>query len=529
MASTTAMAAASCRMAGTSASASAGGMRQPRPLLPLRPRASAASAPLLRPCPQVGRRAHTVLPVGAAARGGLTRRRLACRASSAASTPEPSPEIAQEEAAKALEVPTMKEPEVHKGSELHHAIEAGLGSVVLLGCTALSMVLANTAMAPVWNALWATPLGPAIGGHTLTVHGWINEGLMAVFFFVVGLEIKRECVFGALKSIKQSILPCMAALGGMVFPMGIYCMINAAKGGIMAGWAIPMATDIAFACGIFAFFNKKMPRSASAFLLTLATVDDLGAIAVIALFFANNISVPFLAASAAVTAAMFMLPKLSQQVRVWQYAVGGVALWYCLLCSGVNADIAGVVAALAIPGTAPAPPASEAEPLEPDMKPTLMDHLIHKLLPYTALIVMPLFALANTAVAIDMSMISALVQQPVAVGIAAGLLLGKPLGITAFSLASIKAGIASWPEGMELKHLLVCGLLAGVGFTMCLFLITLALTATPDAMRLAKLAVIAASAVAGTAAAAIMNTFPENEDDSKLADSGTPGGAPVLA
>lgn len=155
------------------------------------------------------------------------------------------------------------------------ALQGGLGSVILIAATALSLILANSGCSSSWTALWGTHIGPAMGGHQLTLQGWVNEGLMAIFFFAVGLEIKREAVFGHLASLKQSILPCIAALGGMVVPICMYMAINAASGGTMSGWAIPMATDIAFAMGVFGFFSKRMPRSASAFLLTLATVDDL--------------------------------------------------------------------------------------------------------------------------------------------------------------------------------------------------------------------------------------------------------------
>lgn len=398
--------------------------------------------------------------------------------------------------------------------------------MVLLAATAVSIILANSAVGPTWIGIFEQHIGPAIGGHQLSIQGWINEGLMALFFFAVGLEIKRECVFGTLASIRQSILPCMAALGGMVFPMLVYVALNAGTGGTMSGWAIPMATDIAFAMGVFGFFSKRMPRSASAFLLTLATVDDLGAIAVIAVFFASNILLPYLASAAALTAGLFTIPKLQKKVSVWMYAVTGVALWYSLLMAGVNADVAGVVTAMAIPATAPAPKGSRALPLEEGHAPTLMDHLIFKMLPWTALLVMPLFALANTAVPIDLSLLSGLTSQPVALGIMAGLLIGKPIGITAFSLLAIKSGIARMPEGMGVKHLLVLGLLGGIGFTMCLFLIALALGSTPDAMRLGKLAVIVASAIAAVGGAAIMRSFAPVED-ARVIDSSTPPSAPT--
>mmetsp|Transcript_10598 Transcript_10598/g.26936 ORF Transcript_10598/g.26936 Transcript_10598/m.26936 type:complete len:501 (-) Transcript_10598:336-1838(-) len=397
-------------------------------------------------------------------------------------------------------------------SKLHDFIHDGMGSVVLLAATALSIFLANSSLAPSWCGLWNTHVGPALGGHQLTVNGWINEGLMAIFFFVVGLEIKREIKFGALANIKAALLPCLAALGGMVVPMACYALLNMGTGGLMSGWAIPMATDIAFAMGVFGFFSKKMPKAASAFLLTLATVDDLGAIAVIAVFFATHISVPYLSAAAVITATLFALPKMFKRVNAWMYAVGGAALWYCLLVGGVNADVAGVAAAFAVPSSQLAPANTKAQGMEAGLRPTLIDHFVHNLLPFTALLIMPLFALANTAVPIDLSMLGMLFTQPVAAGIMAGLLLGKPIGITAFSLLGIKLGMVQMPEGMTTAHLVVLGLLGGIGFTMCLFLIALSLSGFPDASRLAKLAVIAASGVAAVGGAAIMNAFPTNEE-----------------
>jgi len=403
----------------------------------------------------------------------------------------------------------LEAPSDNTLSPLHKALEEGLGSIVLLAATALSIVLANTALSSSWIGLWDTPLGPALGGHRLTLQGWVNEALMALFFFAVGLEIKRECMFGHLASIRQSILPCAAALGGMLVPIAIYVALNAGSGGAMSGWAIPMATDIAFAMGIFGFFNSRMPRSASAFLLTLATVDDLGAILVIAVFFATKINAPFLAAAAGVSAALFAIHRLPwKQLHLAMYGAGGVALWYCLLLGGVNADVAGVVTALAIPAASKAPHTSKAVALEHGHSPSLMDHLIYKMVPWTALFIMPMFALANTAVRIDLSMLGGLVSQPVSLGIIAGLLLGKPLGITAFSVLAVKSGIATMPRGMTTKHLLVLGLLGGIGFTMCLFLIALAMAPMPEAMSVAKLAVISASGIAALVASAAMRTFP---------------------
>eukprot|EP00793_Prasinoderma_coloniale_P001025 PRCOL_00006016-RA len=380
------------------------------------------------------------------------------------------------------------------------------------------MLLANVpATSEFWTGLWDMHVGPAMGAHALTLRDWVNEGLMCLFFFVVGLEIKRECVFGSLSSLKKAALPCIAAVGGMVVPMGFYAAINAGVNGVMQGWAIPMATDIAFAMGIFGFFRNRMPAAVSAFLLTLATVDDLGAILVIAVFFAGSLKAAYLAGALALSGALFATDRMAldtaRSVNVGKYLILMLGLWYCLLLGGINADVAGVVAAVAMPAVAPAPQGSTAPPEHPGEPVRIIDHLVHNWSPWTTLVIMPLFALANTAVPLDASLISGLISQPVALGIAAGLVLGKPIGITLFSLAGIKANVAAWPEKMNVKHLVTVGLLGGIGFTMSLFLITLSLAGMDSAARLAKLSIIVSSTVAALAGAAIMSTFPVNEED----------------
>jgi NhaA family Na+:H+ antiporter len=340
----------------------------------------------------------------------------------------------------------------------------------------------------------AVGFGPSAWHLMMPLREWINEALMAFFFFVVGMEIKKEFLFGSLASLRKAALPCVAALGGMVVPTAIYCMVQMVTGNPLTGWAIPMATDIAFAMGIYNLFKTRMPGGAAAFLLTLATVDDLGAIAVIAIAFAKSFSAVWFASFGLF--AYFMDVFRRYQVRnTIAYILGSLGMWYSLLRSGVNADIAGVVAGFMIPAIA-APRRTKAT----QKYPTLLDHYIHFMEGWSNFFIMPLFAIANTAVPLGGGALG-VVRSPVAQGIMAGLLLGKPLGIAGASLVALKYGWCSWPTGMKPIHLGICGMLGGIAFTMSLFLIEQSLVGSQVAF--AKLAVI----VGSTAAAIIASVF----------------------
>ena len=249
--------------------------------------------------------------------------------------------------------------------------------------------------------------------------------------------------------------------------------------------------------GVFGFFRGKMPLGAQAFLLTLATVDDLGAILVIAIFFAKSIAAPFLAAAAAICAGMWALNRRGREADFPAYAAAGAVLWYCLLRGGINADIAGVVTAMALPAPKGAPEGT-----------TLLDRLHTALAPWTALLVMPLFALANCAVPLNSSMLGQAFTHPVSLGVMTGLLLGKPLGIVGLSMVGIKLGWASWPTGMALKHLAVVGVLGGIGFTMSLFLIECSFAGALFARDIAKLGVFLGSLGAALLGAGLLAAFP---------------------
>lgn len=415
---------------------------------------------------------------------------------------EPEPEeVATEDCS--LANPTLCEAEMppwlRNMAELQ---ERGVGSVALLAATAVSLTLANVAStAAWWLPFWSTPIGPPIGGHALSPRGWINEGLMAIFFFVVGLEIKQELRLGSLSSVKKALLPCIAALGGMVTPMAVYLavqMLPMMGGGSLAALTVPMATDIAFAMAIFGFFRSRMPASASVFLLTLATVDDLGAIFVLATCFASHVYPGFLAAGAGVTAALaWMCRKKMTDMRL--YTAGGAALWWCLLRSGISADIAGVIAALCVSTRA-------VVGLTDGTTEHLTERLITRLSPLSTFFIMPAFALANTAVPLGglraAAAGSAAATVAPAVGIGLGLLIGKPLGIFGSTWLAIKLGAAQMPEGMRNSHLGVVSVLGAIGFTMCLLLTEVSMP--PLLQPIPKLAVLISSLVASVVAAGAM-------------------------
>lgn len=378
---------------------------------------------------------------------------------------------------------------------LNHLLESGLGSAILVAAAATSMVLANCrrTRAP-WLALWLAVVGPRLGAHALTLRGWVNEGVMALFFFYVGLEIKKELAEGSLASPRKALLPCIAALGGMLVPMLVYLATNAAlPGGSIDGITIPMATDIAFAMGIFGFFRSHMPAAAEPFLLTLATVDDLGAIMVIAVCFAGHLAPRFLLGAAACLAACLGWDRWgSQCVSASSIAGPGLLLWYCLLRGGLSADIAGFLIALCVP-------------LRSRGGDEVVRRLIRRWAPVCALLVLPLFSLANCAVPLG-GVAPSQGSLAVPLGIGLGLVVGKPLGIFSFSYLAAKAGIADMPRGMTKRHLGILGVLGAIGFTMCLFLIEHSLAG--PAADLSKLAMLSASLFAAGLAGGLMAALP---------------------
>jgi NhaA family Na+:H+ antiporter len=401
------------------------------------------------------------------------------------------------------------------------------GGIVLLVCTALALAWANSPWAEGYFHLWETPVTVGAPGFGLTesLHHWINDGLMAVFFFMVGLEIKREMLVGELSSVRQAALPIAAAIGGMVVPAGLYALLNAGGAGA-AGWGIPMATDIAFALGIVALLGRRVPLALKVFLAALAIVDDIGAVLVIAIFYTASISWASLAVAGVVLAGLAALNGARVRHPA-PYALLGLVLWVAFLKSGIHATIAGVLLAMTIPartridqqefaaevheglgtfegasgpGVSVLTNSQQQEAInrienacEGAQSPLMrLEHALHGVV---ALGIMPIFALANAGVQLGGGTAGAL-ASPVTLGIILGLVVGKPLGIMLAAWLAVRSGVAVLPDAASWRLVHGVSWLAGIGFTMSLFVAGLAF---PDAALLdeSKLGILAASLLAG--------------------------------
>lgn len=359
--------------------------------------------------------------------------------------------------------------------------------------TAIALLLANSAGIGLYQDLLSLSVQVRVG--TLDIDKplllWINDGLMAMFFLMVGLEIKREVVYGHLSSLRQLALPGFAAVGGMVVPALIYVSLNWHDPVLLQGWAIPSATDIAFALGVLALLGSRVPPALKAFVLALAVMDDLGAVIIIAVFYTTQLSVLSLIVAAAATTALLLLNVLGVR-RIALYMVVGVVLWISVLKSGVHATLAGVVIAMAMPVRRDADGHSPAETLE---------HALH---PWVAFFIVPVFAFANAGVSlqgIGMDVLSNSVFQ----GIFLGLVLGKQLGIFAFSWLCIRLGWAALPENTSYRQLYGAAVLCGIGFTMSLFISSLAFQHSGSSVELVdRLAVLMASLVSAGLGYAIL-------------------------
>jgi Na+:H+ antiporter, NhaA family len=397
------------------------------------------------------------------------------------------------------------------------------GSVLLLGATVVALVWANSPWSASYFALWKLPL--KLGRRPLfsmDLHHWIDDGLMVLFFLVVGLEIKREIVKGELSTFRQAALPVMAALGGMIVPALLYFALN--RSGLGArGWGIPMATDIGFAMGVLALLGKRIPSSLRVFMLALAIVDDVGAILVIAFFYTPNISLSALAAAGALLAVLVGVVMFRAPLSV--YVVVGFFFWAAVLSSGVHATIAGVILGL----FAPIKPKFRAEELAESAEPLLknfrmqisnqdkssaeatlteldqllrgtdsmaerMERTIH---PWVSFFVLPLFALASAGVSLSTEQIKVALFSPIALGIFLGLVVGKVAGITAFSFLAVRSKIAGMADDLTWAGIAGAGALAGVGFTVALFITGLSFD-DETLISTAKVSVLAASVAAGT-------------------------------
>lgn len=359
--------------------------------------------------------------------------------------------------------------------------------LILMVVAAAALILANSPLAASWQSIWSTKLTVGYGADFLLSKPlvlWVNDGLMAIFFLLVGLEIRRELTTGELNTAARAALPAAAALGGMVVPALFYVLLN--RGGpTAAGWGIPMATDIAFSLGIIALLGSRVPLALKVFLTALAIVDDLGAVVVIAIFYTEQISLPFLAGSLAAWIAAMAFGKLGGR-SVVVFGLLAVIMWVCMLKSGVHATIAGVLMAFAIP--------ARQLPHEGDPQTEVWEHALH---PWVAFVIMPVFALANAGVTLGGDAASAF-TSPAATGIMLGLVLGKPLGILFFSWLAVRLKWASLGSGVTWAGLSGTAILAGVGFTMSLFIAELAFQ-DPAHITAAKLGILTASAIAGVA------------------------------
>ncbi|REC79545.1 Na+/H+ antiporter NhaA [Chryseobacterium elymi] len=411
------------------------------------------------------------------------------------------------------------------------------GGIVLGISVIIALILANSPWADGYHHFLEEKFGFRWAGNTyfeLSLHHWINDGLMAIFFFVVGLELKRELVGGELSNPRKALLPIAAALGGMVIPAGIYLLFNP-TGEVQSGWGIPMATDIAFALGVLYLLGDRIPFSLKVFLTALAIVDDLGAVLVIAFFYTSDISLIYLLAGMAVLLAMYIGNKMGVR-NIFFYAILGIGgVWSTFLLSGVHATIAAVLTAFTIPANVEIREKIFSEKIQkylerfkkidPDnSKPTLtndqlhvleeisntttaatppLQRLEHAMHPAVTFIIIPIFALANAGVSLVIDL-DQLLSTNVAVGVALGLLVGKVVGVVGFTLLLVKLKVAPFPDGMNIRNLLGLALLSSIGFTMSLFVTSLAFT-HEEYMTQAKIGIFVASIIGGILGYVVLN------------------------
>jgi len=401
--------------------------------------------------------------------------------------------------------------------------------ILLMLCAIAALVIANSSWSETYHNLLALPFTIGFPGFELSksVHHWINDGLMALFFFVIGLELKREILVGELADPKQAILPIVAAIGGMLVPVLIYISINPA-GHTLDGWGIPMATDIAFALGALALLGNRVPRNLLTFLVALAIVDDLGAVLVIAVFYTETINIPALTIAVVMVVLLIAL-NLGGIRRSLPYILLGIILWIAMLKSGIHATLAGIFLAFTIPMRPKYDPArflthinemleqikqsyqheenivkndelrsrvrALGEGVQLVQAPAqIMERAMH--LP-SAYIIIPVFSLANAGIPVDWSSFSSIFTHPVSMGIASGLVFGKLIGIAGFSWLAIKSGLTSLPKDLNFKHITGAALMGGIGFTMSIFIAELGFAHSAEDLLMAKTGILVASVIAG--------------------------------
>ena len=415
--------------------------------------------------------------------------------------------------------------------------------VLLMACTVIALLLANSALAPLYADVLHVPIALNIGAwlHEHSLHHWINDGLMGLFFMLVGLEIKREVLVGELSSPRQAVLPIVAAIGGMVVPALVYWLFNMSGDG-QDGWGIPMATDIAFAIGVLVLLGKRIPTNLLVFLTALAIVDDLGAVLVIAIFYTEQIHWQALLAAGGLFGVM-MIMNLSGFRKPLPYFLVGGLLWVAMFESGIHATIAGVLAALAIPCR----PKFDADRFIEHMQ-TLTEHfnkarhgrstvihdirqrgilqsmengvqyaqtplqrLEHAMHIPVAFGILPLFAFANAGIPINFETLDLMLVQPVTLGVIAGLVLGKPLGIAGATWLAVRLGWGTLPPGMSMAHVIGAGFLGGIGFTMSIFIAELGFKGQVDVLLMAKTGILVASLLAGIIGCLWLLIVPRNK------------------
>ncbi len=350
--------------------------------------------------------------------------------------------------------------------------------LVLIACTVCSLLLTNTAYGADYLALWQTHVAGLSLAH------WINDALMAIFFLLIGLELERELYSGELSQLQNALLPLVAALGGIVTPALIHYALNAGTPG-QAGIGIPMATDIAFALGALALLGARVPASLKVFVVAFAVIDDLCAIVIIAVFYSTGLSFAYLGAALAVWLLLVTMNRWLRWMSLLPYLIGGALMWFLLLKSGVHATLAGVMLAFAIPYSA-----KDADQASPSHR---LEEFLHK---PVAFIILPLFALANTAIPVGGNWLQELASSN-SLGIMLGLLLGKPLGVTLICFVAVAVGLCRLPPDLNWRHIAGAGLLGGIGFTMSIFISNLAFAGAVPLIDASKIAVLLASSLAG--------------------------------
>ena len=351
--------------------------------------------------------------------------------------------------------------------------------IVLVICTALSLVMANSSFGSTYASFWQE----SVGG--LSLEHWINDGLMAIFFLHIGLELERELYSGELAQFKNALLPIVAAIGGMVVPALIHLSVNAGTS-TQAGIGIPMATDIAFALGALAILGNRIPASLKVFVVAFAVIDDLGAIVIIALFYTAQLSAWYLAGALGVWVLLCALNRFFRVMSLVPYVLGGGLMWFLMLQSGVHATIAGVMLAFAVPFS------HKDNDLESPSH--TLELWLHT---PVAFVILPIFVLANTGIAVGTDWIHHVTSMN-SIGIIAGLMLGKPLGVALLCVVAVATGICRLPPEMNWRHITGAGILGGIGFTMSIFIANLAFNGNVETTNASKMAILLASLIAGT-------------------------------